>query len=416
MRRGTLHSLACVLLLGLAGPTAAATFVVTKTADTNDGMCNADCSLREAIAAAVAAPGNDVVIFDTAVFSTPRTITLSGNEIAIASAGSLVIEGPGAQLLTIDGNGASRIISNDTGAVTTIRGIRFTRGNGTGAANTGRGGAIYNNGGTLVLERLVLQANTAANGGAVNNANTAALSIIDCHFIDNSATSSGGALQNFSTSTLLVSGSTFSGNTAATTATGGGAAQLNGTATIVNSTFSGNFATVGSGGAIFSNGLRLLIVNSTFTGNSAANNAGGVHRASATPALFLRNSLFAGNTGGTEPDVSSVGIITSLGNNLVGVAGATAGFILSDLLNTPAGLAPLADNGGPTPTHALLAGSAAIDAGQACILDRSCASENLDFDLITDQRGLVRSAGSGVDIGAFEISTPQIFSNGFEGP
>lgn len=141
-----------------------------------------------------------------------------------------------------------------------------------------------------------------------------------------------------------------------------------------------------------------------------------MHHASATPNLFLRCSLFAGNTGGTAPDVSSTISITSLGNNLVGVAGGTVGFVGSDLLNVPANLGPLADNGGPTPTHALLAGSAAIDAGQACILDRSCASENLDFDLFTDQRGLVRSGGSGVDIGAFEISTPQIFSNGFEGP
>lgn len=415
MRSGPLHLLACVLLLGPAGPTAAATFIVNKTADTNDGICDADCSLREAVGAAVAAAGDDVIAFDPAVFSTPRTITLSGNEIAIASAGSLVIEGPGAQLLTIDGNSASRIISNGTGAVTTIRGIRFTRGSGAGAANTGRGGAIYNNGGTLVLERLLLQGNAAANGGAVNNASAGTLSIIDCRLEGNSTTGAGGALQNFSGSTLLLVGSTVNGNTASSGTSGGGAAQLNGSATIVNSTFSGNTAPVGSGGAIFSNGTSLLIVNSTFTGNSAANNAGGVHR-SGTPSLSLRNSLLAGNTGGAAPDVSSTSSITSLGNNLVGVAGATAGFIASDLLNTPAGVGPLADNGGPTPTHALLAGSAAIDAGQACVLDRSCASENLPFDLNTDQRGSGRRSGAGVDIGAFEFSVPLIFTDGFEAP
>jgi CSLREA domain-containing protein len=418
MRFDPFRPLACVVLLGLAAPTSAATFVVTKTADTSDGSCNADCSLREAVAAAVAAPGNDVITFDPAVFSTPRTITLSGSEIAIASAGSLLIEGPGAQLLTIDGNGASRIISNDAGAVTTIRGIRFTGGNGAGAANTGRGGAIYNNGGTLVLERLVLVGNTANTGGAVNNAGTAAsLSIIDCHVQGNASVSSGGAMQNFSGNALFVSGSSFVANTGGGS-TGGGAAQLNGEATLVNSTFSGNVASAGSGGAIHSNGPRLLVVNSTFTGNSALSNAGGLHRASSstTPALFVRNSLIAGNTGGAAPDVSSLGIVTSLGNNLVGVSGGTVGFVASDLLDVAAGLGPLADNGGPTPTHALLAGSPAIDAGQACVLDSSCASDNLASNLTTDQRGRARPGGAGVDIGAYEVSDPRIFGNGFEGP
>lgn len=141
-----------------------------------------------------------------------------------------------------------------------------------------------------------------------------------------------------------------------------------------------------------------------------------MHHASATPNLFLRCSLFAGNTGGTAPDVSSTISITSLGNNLVGVSGATVGFVASDLLNVAAGLGPLADNGGPTPTHALLPGSPAIDAGQACVLDRSCASDNLASNLTADQRGSPRPRGLGVDIGAFELSGPLIFADGFEAP
>jgi len=68
-------------------------------------------------------------------------------------------------------------------------------------------------------------------------------------------------------------------------------------------------------------------------------------------------------------------------------------------------LAPLADNGGPTLTHALLAGSPAIDAG-----------DNF-FALPTDQRGVARIAGPQTDIGAFELEQPAydaVFADGFD--
>ena len=60
--------------------THAATFTVTKTADTNDGVCDADCSLREAIGAANTAASNDIINFDTSVFNTNQTITLNDSE------------------------------------------------------------------------------------------------------------------------------------------------------------------------------------------------------------------------------------------------------------------------------------------------------------------------------------------------
>jgi hypothetical protein len=66
-------------------------------------------------------------------------------------------------------------------------------------------------------------------------------------------------------------------------------------------------------------------------------------------------------------------------------------------------LAPLADNGGPTRTHALRAGSPAIDAGTNVL------------PLATDQRGRSRTSGLATDIGAFEVQSEAIFADGFDG-
>ena len=65
----------------------ASTLTVTKTADTNDDACDADCSLREAIAAANAAATDDVIEFDGIVFGTAQTITLSGTQLVINNNG-----------------------------------------------------------------------------------------------------------------------------------------------------------------------------------------------------------------------------------------------------------------------------------------------------------------------------------------
>ena len=138
----------------------AATYAVTKTADTNDGTCNADCSLREAIAAANATIDNDVIVFAVPLFASPQTITLGGTELVVANNGSLTIYGPGANRLTINGNNASRILVSGPNVVVNIHSLRFTGGNGVGATNTGRGGAIYNVGGTMLIKDSILTGNS----------------------------------------------------------------------------------------------------------------------------------------------------------------------------------------------------------------------------------------------------------------
>jgi hypothetical protein len=389
----------------------AATYTVTKVADTNDGTCDADCSLREAVTAANASADNDTIVFAT-LFNTVQTIVLSLNEIVIGANGSLTITGPGAGLLTLDGNLATRIISTSANVNAEINGIKFTRGNGVGAVNTGRGGAIYNVGGTLVLRNVIVDGNSAPNGGGLNNAGSASpaipaiLTIENSIVSNNTATGSGGGMQNFSTSTVTITNSLFIGNVSNGT-TGGGGGQFNGGVRITNSTFSGNSAPAGGGGGMQSNGtLGTILTNVTISGNSAGNNGGGIHRGTTNANFFIRNSIVAGNTGPVaSPDfTNSAAGNQSQGNNIIGNTGTSTGWIASDLLNTNPLLGPLANNGGATQTFLPQAGSPAIDGGQNCVINSSCTANNAPFDVTTDQRGVARPQGANVDIGSVEVA------------
>ncbi len=388
-----------------------ATYTVTKTTDSNDGTCDADCSLREAITAANATADDDIVAFSLPLTSgVNQTINVTLGEIVITGNGSLTINGTGADLITINGNMNSRILTINTATVF-INDLTFTGGTGAGALNTGRGGAIYNAGGTTVISNTVITGNTGANGGALNNASTGSpavpgnLTLINCVVSNNTSTSSGGGIQNFSTSTLIIESSTFMGNTSGGT-TGGGGGQLNGIVRITNSTFANNNAPGGSGGGIQSNGTNQIITNSTFSNNTSTNNGGGLHRGTTNVNLFIRNTIIAGNNGSaSSPDVTnSTNGISSEGTNIIGNVGTSTGWVASDLTNTDPMLLPLADNGGFGMTFLPNTGSPAIDAGQNCVVDLSCATSNPPNAVVTDQRGVGRPAGSAVDIGSVEVA------------
>src|SRR5262245_5473927 len=96
---------ALLAILCHASSATAATFVVTKTADTNDGACDSDCSLREALSIANSTSGSDTINFSS-LFSSIRTIVLTGGQLEVSDAAGVNIAGPGSNLLLVSGNNA----------------------------------------------------------------------------------------------------------------------------------------------------------------------------------------------------------------------------------------------------------------------------------------------------------------------
>lgn len=209
--------------------------------------------------------------------------------------------------------------------------------------------------------------------------------ITDVTFSGNNAVNLGGGIFN-ENSALTISGTTFSGNDADE---GGGFYNDGGSETqaITNSTFSGNSATSLGGGIMAKDG-NLDLVNVTITSNSAPTGSG-LNADGGTASLL--NTLAAGNTG--SPDINDA--VNSLGTNLVGNSSGSSGWIGSDILDVSPILAALANNGGPTQTHALQMGSRGINEG------------NNSGAPAVDQTGAARDAT--VDIGAYEYpGTPSL--------
>lgn len=252
------------------------------------------------------------------------------------------------------------------------------------------GGGIYVTAGELAVENSFLVANEANYGAGLEVSLAGEATVIDTAIQQNVAVWSGGGIQADLDTTLTVSGSTLERNEASD----GGGLLNQGSTTLLNTTFSGNTAN-NNGGAINSRtaNARLMIRNSTLTANQAANSAGGISLF-ATQGASLLNTIVAGNSSPNAADVS--GTFSDQGGNLVGMSAGATGFVNSTLVGTAAspidsGLAPLADNGGPTKTHLLRTDSVAVNAGRAINLP------------VVDQRGQVRFFGSNVDIGAVEL-------------
>ncbi|MEX0800812.1 MAG: right-handed parallel beta-helix repeat-containing protein [Dehalococcoidia bacterium] len=416
----------------LAAPAQAATFTVTKTADTADGTCDADCSLREAIIAANANAEADIINVPAG------TYVLTSGELEITS--DITINGAGASSTVVDGNGSSRVFHiSDTGATVVINDLTAQNGdaaNGGGIENdgilsltsvavSGNSGGGINNTGTLSLADSTVDNNSGSSGAGINltggGPGNGTLTVSNSSISDNTATGSSGGIHNTGAGNpVTIVDSTVRGNTATTGSGGGITHTSNGTLEISGSTFSGNEA--GSiGGAIYhtaSGSGAITIVNSTVSGNSAADNGGGIYCTSGA-GLDLGNVTLSDNSatsgGGIYITCSDVtltntmvvnsasggdcdnGTPTSLGHNID--SDGSCGFAATgDQPGVDPLLDPLALNApGSTQTHALLAGSPAIDTAD----DTACPA--------SDQRGVARPQdgdddGTAIcDVGAFEL-------------
>jgi beta-glucanase (GH16 family) len=355
--------------------TCADTITVTSIADSGAG------SLRSALA--------NVCVGGTIQFAPSlagQTISLTSGPITLSKA--VTIDGSAASGLSINGNATYRLIEVNAGTTATVRGLTLTNGYGFQLA-----GGVLNNG-NLTLDRVNLSNNTMATnagdfwqgGGGVYSGDGASLMVIDSTIANNNARWSGGGIYAFFNTTTTIIRSTISGNTSGDV--GGGIRSL-GNVTITNSTISGNTSTGWHGGAIFHTDGIMSIESSTI-----ANNAGPDFAPSAifigsfnanVPSLTLTNTLITGNRWyACEWRAAGTVQLTSSGNNLVqdGSCNPVAG----DIITTNQQIDPLANNGGPTQTHALIAGSQAINAAGA--------------GPATDQRGITRGASR--DIGSYE--------------
>jgi hypothetical protein len=433
-----------ILILWLAMGTAgvqrseAGTLLVYNNNDVGAG------SLRQAVSDNQALGGGNTVVFSNVVTG---TITLVASELVITN--DIIIQGPGADVLTVSGNNAHRVF-NLVNANVSLSGLTIAY----GKTNSAFGGGLFSSGGTLTMNNCLVVSNTTpfgGNGGGVTAvggliasnctfygngnggnglgggvANIGTLVMTNCLLVANSAGGGsggvavsggsdgsggqayGGGLYTFGPLIMvrcaLANNSATGGGGGGPGSGSGGGIYNDGDLTLLNCTIASNSVSGSSfdfGGGIYHNGTTLTVRGATLSGNQA-DFGGGIY-AGSTP--DLGNTILAGNSAGNGPDGS--GNINSSDYNLIqNTSGITfSGTIAHNILGRNPLLGPLADNGGLTWTMALPLNSPVADQGK-------------NFGLTTDQRGAPRpfdygavgnaGGGDGSDIGAFELGSPRL--------
>jgi CSLREA domain-containing protein len=430
-----------------------ATIMVTTVED--ELNADGDCSLREAIQAANtdtavdACPGGsgeDLIMVPAGTYS----LTLAGADEDDNATGDLdvwsdlTLDGAGAGQTILDGVRQDRVLHIHGSAIVEVNGLEV----GEGRTPTGMGGGGIYNEGTLTLIRCVVNGNTSGagtyggdggDGGGIYNEGT--LTLDRCTVGDNATgngspagrfdpgTNAGDGAGMYNTGALTLTHSTVSGNVTGDALSGpyggggsggdGGGIYSSGWLWIYDSTVSGNATgdgasdyyvggSGGSGGGIYSGGW-LRLDHSTVTGNATGQagsgafgsgwdgEGGGLYAIGQGVDILVKNTILGGNTAsGDGPDCAAYTALTSYGYNFVQNTDFCdlVGDMTGNLTGLDPRLAPLAGYGGPTDTHALLAGSPAIDAG-------SCTDVG-GRAVTTDQRGVARPWGAGCDMGAYE--------------
>lgn len=460
-RRSVFAVSACLATL-LGSVANAATITVD---DDGDGPPQANvCTLRSAVAAAntdaavggcTAGDDADVIVFERGVLD----VVLTEGQLVVA--GDLTLRGTARVTIRRDaGTPPARILdATDANATLTLDRIALRDGYTTAGLINGRGAGIRSVGDVVLIDSVVGGNRTegeGASGGGINmpaatvtlirsevsdnrtegdsaegsgivasvlvmehslvRGNVASgddvsgggvfvdhATITDSTIADNAATGAGAingggvyAMQSLSVERSLVTGNAVT--ITATDAAGGGLACAC-HVQVLNSTVSGNSAAVG-GGVV---APILTVYSSTFTDNIAADGSSGgiaLLQVNGASQFDISSSIVHGNTG----DIGSpLGFALVEGShNVVGTAATPFVFMPEDTRSCDPALEALADNGGETWTHALGAGSCALDTGDN------------PGGYATDQRGAPRTSGTATDVGAFEVLPTAIFLDGFE--
>jgi hypothetical protein len=414
LHRLALGLLAALTLIILPTMAQAATFTVTVLADESNGNVAADdLSLREAMAQVALSGVDGAIDFDPALFSSgAKTITLNAGlgRLPATAAAAIEIEGPGANLLSLSGGGATGIFRVDSGGDLTFSGMTLQN-----AGGGSSGHLIIATGDLTVTESVLKNSSSDSSGGAIYGAGTTNRVVVRSTTISETQTDNAGAGIYMGNGTLVLDSVMIFGCEAGSV---GGAVAINaGTLLAANTTFSTNQCKE-AGGGLYVGGGSTTLVNCTIVENmggqdgNVGGRAGGVANAGGT--VVINNTLVAGNTGlpagsmlaDSSPDAT--GAFTANASNLIGVGGSATGFGAQDIvLDTDLPLfsagnvyKEVGNNGGPTRSHQLVPGSPAINAG-----DNALAVDPDTTDpLTTDQRGtgFPRIFGETVDIGAID--------------
>jgi hypothetical protein len=396
-------------------------------------VCASGCNHTTIQAAINAAVAGDTISIGAGTYLENLTI-----------AKNITLQGASAATTIIDGNNLGRVITINSGVVVindvTIqngKAIDGAAGAGTGGGLAGQDGGGIMNQGTLTLSRSIVRNNRAGNGGSCTG-----------NYCTGGLAGNGGGLYNGGASgTATISQVTFTGNTAGTGGVCNGTAclaQIGGygggiyndfglTMTVVNSTISGNLAGaggactgadcipgyMGSGGGMYNRQAIARIAHTTITLNNAGDAGGlghvggpGLDSLFPTSVMQVKNSVIAGNTAETSAPDCQVVVYGSLvgptqisyGGNVYGEGtGCEVDAALGDKTVAPALvfstllLQTLADNTGPTPTHMLIGGGAAVNN-----VPVAQCTDFANAAVTVDQRNVARPAGAACDSGAVE--------------
>lgn len=439
-------------LLALSCLAAEAGIGILVTTAEDSIQVDGQCSLREAILNAngnsqagsvdCAAGSFDPSAIDQILIDTPlagQTIALGGELPTITEA--VVIIGPlpqDATGITLDAGGASRILqiagSQPSEFSVALRGLRLR--NGRTSASQAHGGALLATNADLALEWVRIEDSHTAGfqsfGGGVAVLQGAA-DIRYSRLSGNrteAALAAGGAIAALGS--LLLVESELSGNRTEGGDARGGAIAVGGTASLVTSTLAGN-ATRGGlahGGGVAVSGGDLAVFNSTLSGNEASGTGaqGGGLWLDGGDASLLHATIALNRADGIDGVVNTLSgpgdALVLLGSLVVQArddeiacsvaAGNATGSLATDAscsgTATPAvliGLQALADNGGPTRTHAIGRDSAAVGLGGDC---------TTQYGITEDQRGQPRPGTGSIvcDAGAYEFQPPLCVTNSTE--
>ncbi|WP_428306528.1 choice-of-anchor Q domain-containing protein [Lacipirellula sp.] len=358
----------------------ATTLIVRSDGDRNDSVdlpaTINSLRLREALALSAVLAGEETIYFDKSGWADSE-ISLGLGQLEVTH--DVVINGPGADEVTVNAQEGSRVFEVSAGVAATFRGLTITGGS-TAGVGGGISQSVYSADNALTIDGCQIESNSAQNGGGLY----------------------------FRGGDLVVTNSTFYDNDA----DNGAGVYLKevAKADVINTTISTNIATASGGGIYNADSSAPKIINSTIAYNQAAT-GGGLY--SATAGVLVVNTIVAKNTATTSPDIDGT-FNGGSRNNFIGVDRVTLNGIDNEANGNTVGEAPapqppldpllksLGYYGGPTKTHALNGSSPAKNKGDNSILE--------EYDLVFDQRGSNRTRDEfdRVDIGAFELAFDEL--------